>query len=99
LIPAVAARNLIVIARDRHIRTRPQEVERFREVGLRVFWIAGKRDMTTWGWLAGKRDMTTWGWLARLVRHWAVIERVIVERGDGPWFYAVNDQSVREMNL
>jgi hypothetical protein len=43
--------------------------------------------------------MTTWGWLARLVRHWAVIERVIVERGDGPWFYAVNDQSVREMNL
>lgn len=56
-IPAVAARDLIVIARDRHIRTRPQELERFREAGLRVFWIAGKR------------DMSTWGWLSRLVRH------------------------------
>jgi len=51
-IPAVAARSLIVIARDRHIRTRPQELERFREAGLRVFWIAGKRDMSTWGWLS-----------------------------------------------
>jgi hypothetical protein len=50
-IPAVAASNLIVIARDRHIRTRPQELERFREADLRVFWIAGKRDMSTWGWL------------------------------------------------
>jgi hypothetical protein len=56
-------------------------------LGLRVFWIAGKR------------DMATWGWLTRLVRHWTVIERIIVERGDGPWFYAVNDQAVREMKL
>jgi len=86
-IPAVAARSLIVIARDRHIRTRPQELERFREAGLRVFWIAGKR------------DMSTWGWLSRLVQHWTAIERIIVERGDGPWFYAVNEQSVREMDV
>ena len=56
-IPAVAARGLIVIARDRHIRTKPQEIERFREAGLRVFWIAGKK------------DLPTWGWLTRLVRH------------------------------
>ena len=64
-----------------------QEVERFRDAGLRVFWIAGKR------------DMATWGWLTRLVHHWTGIERLIAERGDGPWFYAVNEQSVREMNL
>ena len=50
-------------------------------------------------WIAGKRDMATWGWLTRLVHHWTVIERIIAERGDGPWFYAVNEQSVREMNL
>ena len=86
-IPAVAARHLIVIARDRHVRTRPQELERFREAGLHVLWIAGKR------------DMSTRGSLSRLVRHWTVIERIIVEHGDGPWFYAVNDQSVREMDL
>jgi hypothetical protein len=70
-----------------HECTRPQELERFREAGLRVFGIAGKR------------DMATWGWLMRLVPQWTVIERIIAERGDSPWFYAVNDQSVREMNL
>jgi len=43
--------------------------------------------------------MATWGWLMRLVPQWTVIERIIAERGDSPWFYAVNDQSVREMNL
>ena len=50
-------------------------------------------------WIAGKRDMATWGWLTRLVRHWTVIEQIISERGDGPWFYAINEHSVREMNL
>jgi hypothetical protein len=81
-IPAVARRRLIVIARDRRIRTRPQEIEQFRQVGLRVFWIAGKR------------DQSTWGWLTRLVRNWELIERTIAERGEGPWFCAVNEDSV-----
>jgi hypothetical protein len=86
-IPAVAARGLIVIARDRHIRTRPQELERFREAGLRVFWIAGKK------------DMSTWAWLTRLTRQWTLIEQIVAQRGDGPWCFAVNEQSVREMSL
>ncbi len=84
-IAAVAARDLIVIARDRRIRTKPQELERFREAGLRVFWIAGKH------------DLPTWGWLSRLVRHWEAMERTIEERGPGPWFYAVNDGGLREI--
>lgn len=86
-IPAVAARDLIVIARDRRIRTKPQELARFREAGLRVFWIAGKR------------DLATWGWLERLVRQWDAIERTIDERGPGPWFYAVHDVGLREITL
>jgi hypothetical protein len=86
-IPAVAARGLVVIGRDRRIKTKPQELERFREAGLRVFWIAGKR------------DMATWDWLTRLVRHWETIERTIEERGEGPWFYAVQDAAVREIVL
>jgi hypothetical protein len=40
-IPAVAARGLVVIARDRRIRTKPAEIQTFRDAGLRVFWIAG----------------------------------------------------------
>lgn len=86
-IPAVAARGLIVIARDRRIRTRPQEIERFREVGLRVFWIAGKH------------DRPTWGWLTRIVRHWDAMERTITDRGPGPWFYAVTDGGLRELGI
>lgn len=86
-IPRVAARDLIVIARDRRIRTKPQEIARLREARLRVFWIAGKR------------DMQTWGWLTRLTRHWEAMERVISEHGDGPWFYAVNDGGLKEIDV
>jgi PIN like domain len=86
-IPAVAMRELIVIGRDRRIRTKPQELALFRDAGLRVFWIAGKR------------DMSTWDWLTRLVRHWDAIEREIADRGVGPWFYAVNDGGLREIPL
>lgn len=86
-IPAVAERGLIVIARDRHIRTRPQEIAALREAGLRVFWIAGKR------------DLVTWEWLRRLVRHWEQIERTIEARGAGPWFSAVNENGVTDLAI
>ena len=86
-IPAVAKRGLIVIARDRHIRSRPQELEAFRAAGLRVFWIAGKR------------DLPTWEWLSRVVRLWDQIERTIVERGPGPWFSAINENAVVDIDL
>ena len=85
--PAVAARDLVVIARDRRIRTKPQELQRFAEVGLRVFWIAGKK------------DLPTWGWLVRVVRHWDAIEGAIDQRGPGPWFYAINDGGLREIEI
>lgn len=50
-IPEVARRGLIVIGRDRHLHTRPGEVEVLRAEGLRVFRLATKRDLTTWGYL------------------------------------------------
>jgi hypothetical protein len=81
----VAARELVVIVRDRRIRTKPQELASFRDAGLRVFWIAGTK------------DMSTWEWLSRLVRHWPAMERVMSARGDGPWFYAVNDGGLKEI--
>jgi PIN domain-containing protein len=84
-IQAVAARNLIVIGRDKRIRTRPAEVQQLAAAGLRVFRIGGKRDATTWGWL-------TW-----LVRHWEEIEIVIRTRGPGPWFYVVYEGRLVEL--
>lgn len=77
-IPRVAARNLTVIGRDKHIRTRPGERQRLREAGLRVFRIGGKR------------DLDTWDWLDRVVRNWAAMERMLEERPGGPWFYLIN---------
>ena len=86
-IPAVAARELIVIARDRRIKSKPQELRQLHDAGLRVLWIAGKK------------DLSTWDWLVRLVRNWERIEEIIRTRGGGPWFYAVNDRSVSEIVL
>lgn len=85
--PVVAGRGLIVIGRDKHIRSKPAELAAFHEHGLRVFWIAGKR------------DLSNWGNLARLVRFWDHIEDVIADRGSGPWFYAINEGGLREIRL
>ena len=83
--PAVAARGLIAIVRDKKIRSRPVEIARFREVGLRVFW------------LGGKRDLTTWGYLEQTVRHWKTIEQIIEDEGPGPWGYVITQGSVDKL--
>ena len=83
-IPAVAARGLVVIARDKRLRTKPVEVRTLWEHGLRVFCIGGKK------------DLSTWEWLARVVRHWPRMEAIITERGPGPWIYMLNENGVDE---
>jgi len=85
--PAVAASELAVIARDRHLRTRPAEVGLMRQHGLRVFY------------LAGKRDLSNWDYLVRLVRRWGDIERTLSDRGIGPWFMAIHDNRLTELRV
>lgn len=84
-IPAVAARGLVVIARDKRIRTKPAELALLREHGMRVLWIAGKR------------DLSTWDAIARMIHRWDDIETIMAERGPGPWFMAVLERSIREI--
>lgn len=86
-IPAVAARGLIVIGRDKRIRSKPEEIRQLMAAGLRVFRIGGKR------------DLPTWEWLVRVVRHWDTIEELVRARQDGPWFYVINDGGLREVKL
>jgi hypothetical protein len=86
-IPAIAQLSLAVISRDRHIRSKPAELALLRDSGLRVFWIAGKR------------DLGTWNALSRLVRRWEDIEAIVQTRGGGPWFMSVNERSVVEIAL
>ncbi|BBY95174.1 hypothetical protein MGALJ_48430 [Mycobacterium gallinarum] len=83
-IPAVAARGLIVITRDKRLRTKPVEVRALWEHGLRVFCIGGKR------------DLSTWQWLERVVRQWPRIEALIEQRDTGPWIYMLNENRVDE---
>lgn len=78
-IPIVAGLGLAVIARDRRFRTKPVELELMRAHGLRVFWIAGKR------------DLSTWDYVIRMVRRWDDIEAALANKGPGPWFSAVHD--------
>ena len=82
--PIVAGMGLVVIGRDKRIRTKPAELDAFRTCSLRVFWIAGKR------------DMSNWQNLVLMVRQWDRIEEAIRDRGAGPWFYAVSDGGIRE---
>jgi hypothetical protein len=83
--PEVARRGLVVIGRDKRIRSKPAELAILRAHGLRIFW------------LAGKRDLSTWDALVRIVRRWAEIEQAIDANGSGPWFVAINDGNLTEI--
>jgi hypothetical protein len=84
---AVARRGLVVIGRDKHIRTRPAELAQFRSAGLRVLRIGGKK------------DLPTWEWLVRVVRRWDDIEHLVNARPIGPWLYVINENSLVEVPL
>ena len=81
-IPAVATRGLIVIGRDKRVRTKPAEKQAIIDSGLRYIWIGGKQ------------DESSWEWMRRLTRHWDEIERLTGELGAGPWFITVNKGGV-----
>lgn len=83
--PDVAGRGLVVIGRDRNIRRKPAELRLLRLTGLRVLWISGAK------------DLTTWGYLVRIVQRWADIEALLRVRPAGPWFYAVGDVRLTEI--
>jgi hypothetical protein len=59
----------------------------FRQHGVRAFW------------LAGKKNLSVWGQLDRLVKHWPEIERIVMTRGTGPWFMAINENEIAELPL
>jgi hypothetical protein len=84
-ISIVPSMDLVLISRDKRIRSKPAELDAFRACGLQVFWSAGKR------------DMTNWENLVLMVKWWGRLEEIIRDRGPGPWFYAISDGVVREI--
>lgn len=85
--PIIADLGLVAISRDRHIKSKAAELEAYRTLKVRAFWIAGDK------------DLGNWENLARLVKWWPTIERLIEARGPGPWFYALNLTNVTELGL
>src|SRR3990170_3681756 len=80
--PIVADMGLVVISRDKRIRTKPAELAAFRAAELRVFW------------LAGKKDLSNWESIKLVIRHWDRMEHIADDRPDGPWFQAVSDRDI-----
>lgn len=85
--PVVAERGLIVVTRDKHIRTRPAELKVYREHGIRSVWIGAKQDL-------GPRDQ-----LDLFIRLESRLQREIIKRGAGPWALAMSPSGVRPLRL
>jgi hypothetical protein len=81
---AVARLNLVAFHRDRHIRTRPIEVAKYRDSGLRSIWFAGRKDMSS-------ADQ-----LRLALRHWSAIEERVTIHGPGPWSLTLTAGGLRD---
>lgn len=85
--PIVGRLGLIVLTRDRRIRTRPAELTAYNEHGLKSVWIGAKRDLTP-------QDQ-----MALFMRHEARLRREATKRGPGPWALAMTEDDVRPLHL
>ena len=85
--PVVAHRGLVVLTRDRRIRSRPAELRAYWEYGIRSVWIGAKQDL-------GPTDQ-----LDVFLRHEPRLVREIVKRGDGPWALAMSPSGLRPIRI
>ena len=86
-LPIVGARGLIVLSRERRIRTRPAELRAYHEHGVRSVWIGAKQDL-------GPKQQ-----LEIFLRYEERLKREVIKRGPGPWAVAISPSGVRPLNL
>lgn len=85
--PIIAERDLVVVTRDRRIRTRPAELRAYWAYGIRSVWIGAKQDM-------GPREQVD-----LFLTHEGRLQREIRKRGGGPWALAMTPSGVRPLRL
>ena len=85
--PVIAQNDLIVVTRDRRIRTRPAELRAYSQFGIRSVWIGAKQDL-------GPQDQ-----VALFLRHEPPLQREIIKRGPGPWALALSSSGLRPLRL
>ncbi|MGV0770745.1 PIN-like domain-containing protein [Mycobacterium syngnathidarum] len=86
-LPIVGALGLIVLSRDRRIRSRPAELRAYHEHGVRSVWIGAKQDL-------GPQQQ-----LEMFLKFEDRLKREIVKRGPGPWALAMSPSGVRPLHL
>ena len=86
-LPIVGGLGLVVITRDKKIRSRPAEAELVIAAGIRGFVLTS----------AG--DLSTWDTLSVLVRQWDALERHLAQHPTGPWLAALTSQGVRPLRI
>lgn len=85
--PIVGQRELVVVTRDKHIRTRPAELNAYHEHGIRSVWIGAKQDL-------GPVQQ-----IELFLQHELRLQREILKRGPGPWALALRPSGLRPLNL
>ncbi|QWC84577.1 hypothetical protein KLP28_13520 [Nocardioidaceae bacterium] len=83
----IGERELIVLTRDRRIRSRPAERRAYWQHGIRSVWIGAKQDL-------GPADQ-----LQLFLRHEKRLKREITKRGPGPWSLSLGPSGVRPLRL
>lgn len=85
--PLIGRRRMIVITRDRRIRSRPAELEAYHAYGIRSIWIGTKQDLRP----QEQAEL--------FLKHEARVNRLIVKLGAGPWALAMSVRDVRQLVL
>ena len=86
-LPIVGGLGLVVITRDKKIRSRPAEAALVVAAGVRGFVLTS----------AG--DLSTWHTLSLLVRQWDALERHLAQYPSGPWLAALTSHGVRPLRI
>jgi PIN like domain len=86
-LPVVGERGLILLTRDKKIRSRPIERARLIEAGVRGFVLTGAGDMNS-------------GQMLQLVEdQWPSIDQYIADHAIGPWLASITKGGVRGLAL
>lgn len=85
--PIVGKFGLVVLTRDRRIRSRPAELHAYMELGIRSVWLGAKQDL-------GPRDQ-----LEMFLKNERRLQREIIKRGDGPWALSMSPSGIRPLSL
>lgn len=89
-IPRIAQEGWVVITKDRHMESRPWELDLIVSSGARHVRIQGPP-------VEKKRKLRKWDQLEIVVRNWTAIERLVDE--PGPWIHTATRTRLSRLPL